>query len=1300
MAPPSRRFGKPPTTRRYLAFRQHKQRELTIQRELNGERVEEDEVSKPGSKKIISFRRPGLVGGTYTIQVQQTISEDRPEEDKQQEEHPEETISTTYDPSKTLNTAPVKQQFEVLSPQFDLPADSVYSVYPEQGHEATNDTLPHIVLNDSTLPWERIGSQEAEDSHPDDYARNRVPWMALMIFSPDELRLDDAEKAGIFAHTSLKDQPPKQLESMSVRVPMGDLAKLKDGTARVPFGHFDIGQATKPDTNVIFPRAALFNHLFAAYNDVGEPLPGGPDISRHRFLAHVVRMNTTGMANADSDDVNTTREFSVVVANRLGPLDGEKASQMLVHLVSLENIESLKPFPLTKTVPGSSPEQPARVGLVSLYSWSYTCLPPNSLNVKQAFENIARTSSMLKPIIPPQSENLDDVSKRMLSRLEDGYTLVRSITPTGETTAALFRGPLTPSIVEPLNWNLLSNTGSDLNIFDKELGMMDITFSSAWSLGRTLALADRAFTISLTRVRHQILHSATSTARRKMLQATQRQSYKREDLVRSLDNLISETVAISQSTDKTRWFQPASASPPDLSYASISPFVDSAMKEAAFEVAKSLLAGDSGQDGWKATWDKDTPPYDEHNEPFSPDWMIVLRFVLDLYYLVNVPSHYLMPDQSLVPRESLRFFFVDHNWIDAVVDGALSLGNQGGPGLAKKKEHETDDIVRKAVKETINRLFTDPACHPPAIPRYGFYLRSAVAAQFPDLKVSVEVTGAPSGNPYLLRHDVIDKETMLGFFSDAPLKDGLHGLRFELPAHQQYFSLGTVTNEGLEVAYKRQYTKAGVEDDQRNIPVATIHWPSKGKGRSESSDDGRERSQVLVRGSDSGSNDVRLVLVEKLAADVHTTLLERMAKLGDNNSTFDWYNDTTATSAMMAYQLSSPSWQLQIGQMKANAFTAAETKAMVERISGCLSYREASSPSLARTLDANTLLPAKTPQSIPDNCRPAIQREAARLPPHALLRVRYLDSSISAAPPSSPSQSLSSLSSWEDIPRATLSGSPIPDDSDSDGFELIPRPRIPLPWEPTPVDPRVGLPEFEYHVSTTRSPAVKKIPILEAKQDLIFSIVYSAKGEFFRLTKLTIDIPLISENGQGEMLENKVPADAHVHMVSNLRFNARMRYSDKDKNLQIEIKPRSQKGREEGVSLTDWIGRWKHQEGVGEENSWAARTELSVVLYNVPQSPTRISLTHTHATPIMCRQILFSGTCPQCTEHFIWQDLSQELSCLEAKNTGVFGQCAFGVQTEEHRFDQECEPCAADNERDEGYCADEDGGRRKKQRVA
>ena len=71
--------------------------------------------------------------------------------------------------------------------------------------------------------------------------------------------------------------------------------------------------------------------------------------------------------------------------------------------------------------------------------------------------------------------------------------------------------------------------------------------------------------------------------------------------------------------------------------------------------------------------------------------------------------------------------------------------------------------------------------------------------------------------------------------------------------------------------------------------------------------------------------------------------------------------------------------------------------------------------------------------------------------------------------------------------------------------------------------------------------------------------------------------------------------------------------------------------------------------------------------------------------------MLFSGNCPECNHHFVWHDISQELSCLEAKNSGMFGQCASGVETAEHPHDQECQPCSERNLRkdeDEGYCAD------------
>ncbi|OIW25690.1 hypothetical protein CONLIGDRAFT_672670 [Coniochaeta ligniaria NRRL 30616] len=72
----------------------------------------------------------------------------------------------------------------------------------------------------------------------------------------------------------------------------------------------------------------------------------------------------------------------------------------------------------------------------------------------------------------------------------------------------------------------------------------------------------------------------------------------------------------------------------------------------------------------------------------------------------------------------------------------------------------------------------------------------------------------------------------------------------------------------------------------------------------------------------------------------------------------------------------------------------------------------------------------------------------------------------------------------------------------------------------------------------------------------------------------------------------------------------------------------------------------------------------------------------------MCRLVVFTGACPRCSGEFTWDELSQELSCLEAKNVGRFGECRRGVNYEYHAFDQECPACAAELEEDEGVDVD------------
>lgn len=50
------------------------------------------------------------------------------------------------------------------------------------------------------------------------------------------------------------------------------------------------------------------------------------------------------------------------------------------------------------------------------------------------------------------------------------------------------------------------------------------------------------------------------------------------------------------------------------------------------------------------------------------------RFLGGLRLLKGVPFSYLVPDSRLLPLESIRFFYIDRAWTDALVQGVLSVG--------------------------------------------------------------------------------------------------------------------------------------------------------------------------------------------------------------------------------------------------------------------------------------------------------------------------------------------------------------------------------------------------------------------------------------------------------------------------------------------------------------------------------------------------------------------------------------------------------------------------------------------------
>lgn len=131
-----------------------------------------------------------------------------------------------------------------------------------------------------------------------------------------------------------------------------------------------------------------------------------------------------------------------------------------------------------------------------------------------------------------------------------------------------------------------------------------------------------------------------------------------------------------------------------------------------------------------------------------------------LKLLYGVPINYLVPDEIMLPPESIRFFYVDMNWVDALVDGAYSIGrnltvDQVTPGLMldksqKVKVHATADQEQRSIRAAY--LGVDaPSCSFETVS--GFMLRSRVVSEYPGLGVNAFPEGHAPGStdPQMLK---------------------------------------------------------------------------------------------------------------------------------------------------------------------------------------------------------------------------------------------------------------------------------------------------------------------------------------------------------------------------------------------------------------------------------------------------------------------------------------------------------------------------------------------------------------------
>jgi hypothetical protein len=174
---------------------------------------------------------------------------------------------------------------------------------------------------------------------------------------------------------------------------------------------------------------------------------------------------------------------------------------------------------------------------------------------------------------------------------------------------------------------------------------------------------------------------------------------------------------------------------------------------------------------------QDPPPLN------PPPPQSITTWLTHLTLLYGVPFSYLVPDARMLPPESIRFFYVDPNWLNRCVDGALSVGvlstaeqifNEAffayfHQGLAAEQQAVRPTLRGRAPSDTVLTGGTTG----------GFLMRSVVVSGWPGL----EVTATKGGNPVgLLRMDRLASDVLLVLFNDIPdvvqIIEPSEGLRF------------------------------------------------------------------------------------------------------------------------------------------------------------------------------------------------------------------------------------------------------------------------------------------------------------------------------------------------------------------------------------------------------------------------------------------------------------------------------------------------------------------------------------------
>ncbi len=523
-------------------------------------------ASNPAKTEQITFYRhwlPTLALGAHSVSVTPDLEAD----------------------GEALETSPVTETFYVGGPRYALTDAEVYACYPATDQVGPFfDTLPHVVFDRCTLPWERtIDGADPTVEH--------APWLALIL-------LTDAD---------FSDEPTVEEQVVPPIVPR-TLAEVLEPEDQVVGPSFDLApyeDKTDPCRTIDLP-ASVFSAV----------LPRQEDLS---YLAHVREVETD---NKETWSLLKEGKFSVVICHRFPETQavaGEEKDWGIANTMCLVSLEGWGEYL-------SDPDRldaDERYRLLVLGAWRFICQGRDAFKSRMARLDDSRLLS--RAPLPPDEDD-QEALRHINGAFEMGFAPINHDLRSGDTTVSWYRGPLVPmSYEKSVSYEDISGADAALR-YTPDTGMFDASFAAAWQLGRLLALQDQAFAQALFRFRTDYQRWVRRTNAEALQQRMDDQQKKKlEELGQALD--------------------PG----PDLRNMYAKTLVD---------------AGYLGENGGSEPDPDDPPPI--------PD--TVQNWIGQAMLLYGVPFNYLVPDAEMLPAESIRFFYLNPEWINCLLQGACSVG--------------------------------------------------------------------------------------------------------------------------------------------------------------------------------------------------------------------------------------------------------------------------------------------------------------------------------------------------------------------------------------------------------------------------------------------------------------------------------------------------------------------------------------------------------------------------------------------------------------------------------------------------